>query len=599
MILWMEQVLRNPKITDRALNEALDSIRRERLGEDIDRVAIRKFMQMYMEISKDAYVLDVEKRLLESTATFFAAHSQEFISTNAVPDYLKKAQVWIDDERKRSDLYLDPSTQPKLLEVVYEQVLTTHLSSIVDSDKSGCCVMMRDGKWEDLGRMYKMLGYIKAAGHPKMRETLKTYVDNEGMAFVKDPLKADAVIYIEGLLEMRRKYADLVDMQLDKDKKFVQAFNAAFEHFINENNRSPEYLSLYVDQLMRKGLKGVSDEEADVLLDNALSFFRFLQEKDMFEKYYKSHLAKRLLGGKRADDDHEGTFLAKLKKECGVHFIAKMEGMFNDTRQTDEMMESFKSEMETREDASRLNGIDLMVSVLTQGSWPLQVTPMISLPPHVDEATKVFEEFYLRRHNGRKLTWLPSHGTADIKAHFPKKRYTLTVPTYIMTILMLFNETEILTYRVIKEATQIPQADLDRHLATLIHGKAKLLTKEGAKGAKDKFEDGDEIVVNKNFTSSHTKVKIVVSKSTAGERDPQQTRQVVLEDRKHEIDAAVVRIMKARKTVHHNILVNEVIAGLTSRFKPDPRDIKRRVEHLIEREFLERGEDLKEYTYLP
>ena len=38
---------------------------------------------------------------------------------------------------------------------------------------------------------------------------------------------------------------------------------------------------------------------------------------------------------------YEGTFLSKLKAECGVHFIAKMEGMFNDTRQTDEMMESY------------------------------------------------------------------------------------------------------------------------------------------------------------------------------------------------------------------------------------------------------------------
>ena len=43
--------------------------------------------------------------------------SQEFISTNSVPDYLKKAQVWIDDEKKRADLYLDPSSKPKLLEV--------------------------------------------------------------------------------------------------------------------------------------------------------------------------------------------------------------------------------------------------------------------------------------------------------------------------------------------------------------------------------------------------------------------------------------------------------------------------------------------------
>jgi len=599
MKLWMLQVLKNSKIKERMIKQALDSIHRERMGEDIDRNAIRKLTQMYMEISKEAYIGDFESRLLSSTRTFFQTSSQEFLSTNSVPDYLKKAQMWIDDEKKRADSYMDPSSKSKLLEVVYDEVLTVHLQHLVDP--AGCDAMLQDEKWPDLGRMYKMFTYIKAVGLPKLCEVLKDYIDREGMAFIKDPAKTgDAVVYIEGLLALKNKYANLVDEHFHKDKKFTQAFNAAFEHFINENNRSPEFLSLYVDHQMRKGLKGVTDEEADQLLDHALSFFRFMQEKDMFEKYYKQHLARRLLGGKRADDDHEGTFLAKLKAECGVHFIAKMEGMFNDTRQTDEMMEAFREEV-----GESCSGIDLTVNVLTTGSWPISASPNIVLPRQVMEACKVFEEFYFRRHSGRKLTWQLSMGSADIKAYFPKKRYTINVPTYMVAILMLFNETPTLSYQQIRDATQIEQKELDRQLATLVQGKAKLLHRNGGvavskgSGGKEKFEDGDEFRVNEKFTNSHTKVKIQVSKTTSGERDPGQSRQVFLEDRKHEIDAAVVRIMKARRMVHHNTLVTEVISSLTNRFKPDPRDIKKRVEYLIEREFLERGDDNKTYTYVP
>ena len=36
----------------------------------------------------------------------------------------------------------------------------------------------------------------------------------------------------------------------------------------------------------------------DATLDRAMVLFRFLQEKDLFEKYYKQHLAKRLLSGR-------------------------------------------------------------------------------------------------------------------------------------------------------------------------------------------------------------------------------------------------------------------------------------------------------------
>ena len=67
----------------------------------------------------------------------------------------------------------------------------------------------------------------------------------------------------------------------------------AFESFINLNQQSPEYISLFVDDQLRKGLKGTSEEEMEAVLDKVVMLFRYLQEKDVFEKYYKQHLAKR------------------------------------------------------------------------------------------------------------------------------------------------------------------------------------------------------------------------------------------------------------------------------------------------------------------
>lgn len=57
-----------------------------------------------------------------------------------------------------------------------------------------------------------------------------------------------------------------------------------------------------------------------------------------------------------------------------------------------------------------------------------------------------------------------------------------------------------------------------------------------------------------------------------GESDPErkETRQKVDDDRKHEIEAAIVRIMKSRKKMQHNVLVAEVsqmtIAGFERSF---------------------------------
>lgn len=47
------------------------------------------------------------------------------------------------------------------------------------------------------------------------------------------------------------------------------------------------------------------------------------------------------------------------------------------------------------------------------------------------------------------------------------RKHELNVSTYQMTILMLFNEADSLSYLDIAEATQIPPADLKRSLQSL------------------------------------------------------------------------------------------------------------------------------------
>ena len=68
------------------------------------------------------------------------------------------------------------------------------------------------------------------------------------------------------------------------------------------------------------------------MLDKTITVFRFITDKDVFERYYKGHLAKRLLHGRSVSDDAERGMLAKLKVECGYQFTQKLEGMFTDMK---------------------------------------------------------------------------------------------------------------------------------------------------------------------------------------------------------------------------------------------------------------------------
>merc|ERR1719183_2084958 len=102
---------------------------------------------------------------------------------------------------------------------------------------------------------------------------------------------------------------------------------------------------------------------------------------------------------------------------------------------------------------SNANGIELKVSVLTSGFWPGPPGAPCELPMEIQECCNRFETFYLAKHTGRRLSWQPHNGVADIKAMMPKSRHELNVSTYQMCILMLFNSHQTLSYQELQLQT--------------------------------------------------------------------------------------------------------------------------------------------------
>lgn len=64
----------------------------------------------------------------------------------------------------------------------------------------------------------------------------------------------------------------------------------------------------------------MTEQEIENVLDKTMVLFRFLQEKDVFERYYKQHLAKRLLLNKSVSDDNEKNMISKLKVRFNVNY---------------------------------------------------------------------------------------------------------------------------------------------------------------------------------------------------------------------------------------------------------------------------------------
>lgn len=381
------------------------------------------------------------------------------------------------------------------------------------------------------------------------------------------------------------------------DRKFVTGVSEAFERFLNSFARAPEYISLYVDRLLRQDLKTSSDDEVEMKLDMVMTLFRFLHEKDVFERYYKQHLSKRLLQNRTTSNDAERSFLGKLKTECGYLYTSKMETMFTDMRTSADTTDMFNSEVV---DAStELCGVDLNVSILHTISWPVTNTLPSRNPAEVVKCHSRYEEFYYKKHEGRRLSWQTQMASGELRAHFGggSRQVDIGLSGYGIAVLMLFNSADKLTYANILALSEIPGPELIRHLQSLAMGKHRVLTKQPAVR---EICDSDVFTFNDAFTCRNRRIKIqMVSARKENDEEKRETRTKIDEDRKPLIEAAIVRIMKARKILEHQQLIAEVTGQVSSRFSPDPQDIKKRIESLVEREFLERQTEMRStYKYI-
>lgn len=628
----------------------LDMIRMERNGEVIDRNLIRACCRMleglYDSTTEDEtrklYLLEFEPKFLEASRVFYRKEGQDLLTNADASTFCSHARRRLKEEEERCQQTISPLTETKIKAVVDKEFIGAHIRDVINMPGTGVRHMLDNDRIEDLTNVYDLIARVdqrkialKDAVQKRIVE-LGREINSTGSvsaaALKPEAEKADkgdkglnqqtaaAITWVEEILLLKSKYDKLWEQAFKKDAVMEKALELSFQDFINENQRSSEHLSLFLDQHLKQGAKGKTEAEVDVLLDKGIVLLQYLADKDAFEKYYKKHMSKRLLMKKTVSRDMERLMLSKMKTRIGNSFTQKLEGLLKDMNISDDLNAQYKNYVSKLDDGS-VRRIEMDASILTTTVWPFDHlsrateedgTPRLQCvyPVELEGLKQSFEKFYLNKHSGRALKWLPSMGTADIRATFrgsngKVKRHELNVSTFGTVILMLFNEAApgfTMTFDEIHAATNIPKNELFRNLQSLsVAPKTRVLKKEPMSR---EIKPEDQFSFNEDFTSQYLKVKVSVIARDANRvensDERKETQKRIDEERALAIDSALVRVMKQRKHLLHHQLMNEALLLLTSRFQPDMTMIKKRIESLIDREYLERGADPEtpSYTYL-
>ncbi|GAB4840631.1 hypothetical protein Ancab_021398 [Ancistrocladus abbreviatus] len=572
-----------PEVEHKTVTGLLRLIERERLGEAVDRTLLNHLLKMFTALG--IYQESFEKPFLACTEEFYAAEGVKYMQQSDVPDYLKHVEMRLHEEQERCVLYLDANTRKPLISTAEKQLLERHVSAILDK---GFMMLMDGSRIEVLQRKYLLFSRVNAL--ESLRQALGSYIRRAGQAIVMDDEKDKDMV--SSLLEFKASLDKIWEASFSKNEAFGNTIKDSFEYLINlRQNRPAELIAKFLDEKLRAGNKGTSEEEMEGILDKVLVLFRFIQGKDVFEAFYKKDLAKRLLLGKSASIDAEKSMISKLKTECGSQFTNKLEGMFKDIELSKEINESFKQSSQAR---TLPSGIEMSVHVLTTGYWPTYPPMDVQLPSELTFYQDIFKSFYLSKYHGRRLMWQNSLGHCVLKADFPKGRKELAVSLFQAVVLMLFNDADEYSFQDIKYATRIEDKELRRTLQSLACGKVRVLQKL-PKGRE--VEDDDIFVFNEGFSAPLYRIKVNAIQMKETVEENTSTTERVFQDRQYQVDAAIVRIMKTRKVLSHTLLITELFQQL--KFPIKPVDLKKRIESLIDREYLERDKSNPQiYNYL-
>ncbi|XP_041478352.1 cullin-2-like [Lytechinus variegatus] len=598
--IWKRLMIRP---LDKILQELLlRELFKDRAGEDTQHIVLHSVINSLVEVEQykkkqqlKLYQDLFEIKCLEQTGAFYRKEAARLLQDHDCSQYMAKVLQRLQEEQLRSRKFLHPSSYDRVLEECQKRMVADHMSLL----QSECRMMVRHEKRQDLSRIYELLKPF-SSGISIMVKELETHIVDSGQQAIAG-LHGDNIPaqFVEAMLSLHGKFSEMITTVFNKDQLFTKSLDMACSSVVNKklspkhnSCKSPELLARHCDALLKKSSKGSSESELDDRLGQCILVFRYIDDKDIFQRFYARMLAKRLIHGLSTSMDAEEAMINKLKQACGYEFTNKLHRMFTDMGVSDDLNNKFARFCQEKETDL---GINFSIYVLTTGSWPLgqsALTPF-AMPQELEKSVRMFEIFYSEKFPGRKLTWLHHLCTGELKLNYLKKPYIVTTTTFQMAVLLMFNNQDTVQYSELINSTLINEKELVKTVQSLIDTKFIEQNDEGPITESTCFK------LNLAYSNKRTKFKI----TTAIQRDPpqqevEQTHNAVDEDRKLYLQAAIVRIMKARKKLKHNMLIQEVISQARSRFSPSVSMIKKCIEALIDKQYLERTLKADEYAYV-
>lgn len=589
------------------------------------------------------YYQEFLPRLYETTENLYSKLFQDYFLVEN--DYLEEEikaikflETIFDIINKEDSLWKDLTEERnKIIEIITDNLVLKNSNFIFDS---GVKFFLINKNFENLSLCYKIFckndyNQIKNNFYTKFQELILSLFKELNTNFVK---KNNFNIieyfnfyhYTEQIYDTKKKLYDILSNCFENNTKLEQIIKSSCESIVN---RHTEFLKNFVKLLHEEIKISVKNRNSKVkeFNDKFVNIFKLISDKDLFEIEYRKYLAKRLLRNSTMINETEADFYKIMKKESGANYVKKIESMLNDIFDSQDLNSQFRSLKKSNNYPK--NKIDFYVKILSSDNWPLDEingvnylkspsknfnacvelnniqTKSVNLPNLLDNYVQEFTSFYYDKFKNRQLIWVHDISWAEITGRFLFKNYSFIVSAYQMAILYMFNFNEVINLIDIFKGLGIRDKENEKienlftHLYPLFQ--KNILITNGQNSDTKSINNFLTNISNKNynfnvnvntkFNSKENKIILNYKKrketQTREIKDTNEINYNILEDRKHLVDAAIIKILKNEKRINFEKLKTKIVESVNNYFIPDINVIKNRLDNLTDRNFIARDLD--------
>ena len=522
------------------------------------------------------------KYFIKHTEEYYSKKTNEYISNNSIHKYITYVEEVLSFENylilsNLNEITLKPVLSKLNLILLNDnknKIFTDFYSNNENNTNNKNTQFALNDNYDLMKKIFILFKNIKL--EEDVRRKFSNYIIktcNE----IYNKFNKNYKLFYENIELLKENIDHFISDSFLNDEKFK---STSKESLTKGMNQKPSFIcdtfSKYIDNVLRETADKMPLNELKKKINEYMILFKYIENKDLFENFFIKKLCIRCLFNLNKSEEAQNYLIEELKNECGPYFVSKSQEMISDVKVSQEMSNTFNSEEKNK------TNIPINYFVLSNYTWPIDKL-IKGVITNFDTGIyeKKFFEFFHKKNSGKSLFWQLPYCFGEIEMENPNSQTAIKIigNGVHIAILKCFTKSKTsMTLKDIMNKTKIEKDVIQKYIK-------KLVTKNLLKLEDNIFTVNFEV----NKDGKNNEIALIDYDEEQNSEEDKENEEKTLEERKFVIDAYIMKVLKQKKVMKRNDLINMVKDKMP--FEEKDEIINKRIDQLLNNRYISKDDN--------